>query len=140
MTVLTQPRADVTRTEPSLSELFTDLTSGLKTLVQQETRLAKLEMREKLGVVGQDALIIGAGGSLCYAGFLALVAAAIAGIATAAALPVWEAALVVAGLCLVLGGALVGVGAAALKRQSLKPEQTITTLKEDAQWAKQQMT
>jgi hypothetical protein len=136
---MTQARADVSSSEPTLSELFADLTQGVKTLVKQEAHLAKLEMSEKLGAVGRDAAIIGIGGSLLYAGFLALIASAVAGLATAADLPVWGAALIVALLCVVIGGILTGMGAAALKRQSLKPAQTISTLKEDAQWARQQM-
>jgi uncharacterized membrane protein YqjE len=136
---LATDRSDTGRAEPSLGELFTELTQGMKVLVQQEVRLAKIEMSEKATALAKDLVLIAIGGSLLYAGFLALLGGVIAGLATVAELPVWGAALIVAALCLIFGAILMGAGASAMKRQSLKPEQTIQTLKEDAQWAKQQV-
>jgi ABC-type microcin C transport system permease subunit YejB len=68
---------------------------------------------------------------------LALVATAI--IALAYALPWWLAALIV-GVVVTGGGLfLVQRGIAALRTESLVPQQTLATLKEDAQWAKEQV-
>jgi hypothetical protein len=54
-------------------------------------------------------------------------------------MPVWLSALIVA---IVVGGAayyLVSSSLAELKHASLAPNETVTTLKEDAQWLKRQV-
>jgi hypothetical protein len=56
-----------------------------------------------------------------------------------AGLPWWLAALIVTVVVLAIGGFLVQRGLTALKHETMAPEQTIQTLKEDRQWAKEQM-
>ncbi|MDQ3701733.1 MAG: phage holin family protein, partial [Chloroflexota bacterium] len=73
------------------------------------------------------------------AGVLALLAAAVLGLAAAAALDVWLAALIVGVVVAVIGYALVQRGLSALKRESLAPREAVESLKEDAQWAKDQV-
>jgi uncharacterized membrane protein YqjE len=78
------------------------------------------------------------GGLVAYAGLLALIATIIIILGTAG-LPWWLAALIVTVVVLAIGGILVQRGLSALKQQSMAPEQTLQTLKEDRQWAKEQM-
>ena len=78
------------------------------------------------------------GGLVAYAGVLALLAAGVLGLAAAGLQP-WLAALLVGIVVAVIGYALVQRGLSALKRESLAPRQTVETLKEDAQWAKDQV-
>jgi ABC-type thiamin/hydroxymethylpyrimidine transport system permease subunit len=54
-------------------------------------------------------------------------------------MPWWAAALVVAAIVGVVGAMMISKALAALKEMSIAPQQTIETLKEDAQWAKQQI-
>ena len=54
-------------------------------------------------------------------------------------MPWWLAALIVGVIVAAVGGVMVQRGLAALKRVDLAPRQTMQTLKEDTQWAKEQM-
>ena len=126
------------REERSLGELFGDLARETSTLVRQEVQLAKTEMTQKATAVGKDIGFLAVGGLIAYAGLLALIATLIIILGTAG-LPWWLAALIVTVVVLAIGGILVQRGLAALKQQSMVPEQTIQTLKEDRQWAKEQM-
>lgn len=126
------------RDERSLGELFGDLARETSTLVRQEVQLAKTEMTQKATAVGKDIGFLAVGGLIAYAGLLALIATVII-ILGMAGLPWWLAALIVTVIVLAIGGILVQRGLNALKHQSMAPEQTIQTLKEDRQWAKEQM-
>jgi hypothetical protein len=121
----------------SLGELFGDLSREISTLFRQEVQLARAEITGKLPKLGKDIGFLVIGGAVAYTGVLALVATAI--IALAYALPWWLAALIVG--VVVTGGGLLLVqrGIAALRTESLVPQQTLATLKEDAQWAKEQV-
>jgi hypothetical protein len=121
----------------SLGELFAELTRETSTLVRQEVTLAKTEMTQKASAVGKDVGFLAAGGAVLYAGFLALLAAVILAL-TALGLPAWVASLLVGLIVAGIGGYLVQRGMAALRRTNLAPQQTIDTLKEDSEWAKQQ--
>ncbi len=124
--------------ERSLGELFGDLARETSTLVRQEVQLAKTEMTQKATAVGKDIGFLAVGGLVAYAGLLALIATIIIILGTAG-LPWWLAALIVTVVVLAIGGILVQRGLSALKQQSIAPEQTLQTLKEDRQWAKEQM-
>ena len=124
--------------ERSLGDLFGDLTREMGTLVRQEVELAKTEMTQKASQTGKNVASMVAGGAVAYAGFLAILAGIIIGIASLG-VPWWLSALIVG---LVVGGVgyfLIQKGRDALKQESLAPRQTINTLKEDAQWAKEQV-
>lgn len=122
--------------ERSLGELFAELASETSTLVRQEVELAKTEMTQKATRVGRDVGAIGAGGAIAYAGFLVLLAAITLGLGEL--IPLWLSALIVGALVVGIGYMVVQRGLQALKRASLTPHETIQTLKEDAQWAKEQ--
>jgi len=126
-----------TQNDRSLGELFAELTRETSTLVRQEVTLAKTEMTQKASQVGKDVGFMAAGGAVLYAGLLALIAAVILGL-TALGLPAWLSALLVGVVVAAVGGFLVQRGLEALRRANLAPQQTINTLKEDAEWAKQQ--
>lgn len=120
----------------SLGELFSDLSKEITALVSQEMDLLKTEMSAKLSRMGKDAGMIAAGGLLAYAGFLVLLAALTA--ALALVMPLWAAALIVGAVVTGIGGYLAYHGLQALKKEDLVPHETLETLKEDKQWARQQ--
>jgi hypothetical protein len=123
----------------SLGELFGDLARDTGQLLRQEVRLATTEMTHKASVAGRDLALIAVGGLIVYAGFLALVATAILALVDAG-LDAWLAALVVGIIVAILGGLLLRRGVSALKRADFAPRETVQTLREDAQWAKEQVT
>ena len=125
--------------ERPMGELLKQLSQETSTLVKQELELAKAEMAEKGKKAGLGAGMFGGAGLLGLGAFGALTACLIALLATALD-HVWLAALIVA----VVYGAIAGVLALQGKNKIQEatppaPEQTVETLKEDAQWAKTQM-
>ena len=128
-----QPRDD-----RSLGELFSELTRELTALVRQEVALARTELTQKATTVGKNVGVLAAGGAVAYAGFLALLAALIIGLGQLG-LPWWLSALIVGLVVAGIGYLLVQKGLTALKQLNLAPEQTIATLKEDKEWAKEQV-
>jgi hypothetical protein len=122
----------------SLGELLGDLARESGVLVRQEITLARAELTEKVRLVGKDLGYLAMGGAVVYAGFLAIVAAIIIGLATAG-MPWWLSALIVGVVIAGIGYMLVQKGLTALRNEDLGPRQTVESLQEDAQWAKEQV-
>jgi len=125
--------------EPSLGELFASLAQDTSTLVRQEVELAKTEMTHKATVIGKEAGYIAAGGFVAYLGAIVLAFALVWGLAELLDIGVWLSALIVGAIIAGIGYFLVQRGLSALKRINFTPQETIATLKEDTQWAKDQM-
>ncbi len=123
--------------ERSVGELLRELSAETSTLVRQEVQLAKVELAEKGKQAGKGAGLLGGAAVMGLALLGAFTAFLIAVIALA--VPVWLSALIVTVLYGVIAGVLALAGKKALQQAGpAKPEQTIDTLKEDAQWAKTQ--
>jgi len=127
------------RDDRSLGELFADLARQTSTLVRQELRQAGTEMGQRATGVGKDVGVLAAGAVVLHAGFLAVVAAIIIGLADLG-LSWWLAALLVGIVLAGIGYVLVGRARAAIKRADLLPRQTMETVREDQEWAKEQIT
>jgi hypothetical protein len=121
----------------SAGELVRDIVSNAGDLARKEMALARLEARRSVEAKAQGAVAFG------LAGAAALLAVVFGGLAAAAGLalvmPAWAASLVVMG-----GFLLVAVVAALVGRRRMgRPvalDETKRTLKEDAGWAKAQLT
>jgi uncharacterized membrane protein YqjE len=123
--------------ETSTGELFKRLTQQTSTLVRQEVDLAKAELAQKGKESGVGAGILGGSGVLALFGLAALTTAAIA--ALSEAMEVWAAALIVAAVYLAVAGVLALTGRNRLQEAApMAPEQTIETMKEDVEWARNQ--
>jgi hypothetical protein len=127
-----QRARDSHREDQSIGELLGDLYQGASQVISLEIELAKTELSQKASRIGKNAGFIAAGGAIAYAGFLALIFAIIAILATF--MYTWLAALIVALLVLAAGGALVMIGLKTLQQESLAPQRTLDTLKEDKEW------
>ncbi len=123
--------------EPSLGELFASLARDTSTLVRQEVELAKTEMTDKVTGLVKHAGMLGAGGVVAYAGFLAVIAGVI--LLLGRVIPMWLSALIIGIVVVGIGYLLIQRGLAALKRADLTPRQTIATIKEDTEWVKDQV-
>lgn len=119
--------------ERSLGELFAELSRETGVLVRKEVELATTEMTAKAKVAAGHASLVAAGGALVHAGLLVLLAAFVIGLAQLGLQP-WLAALLIAALTMVVGVVLVNTGLGHLRHTSIKPAQTIETLKETATW------
>jgi hypothetical protein len=124
------------RDERSLGELFAELAQETSTLVRQEVTLAKTEMSQKASRAGRHVGVMAAGGAVAYAGLLAILAALI--VLLNNVMPLWLSALLVGIVVAVVGYLLVRRALDALKREDFAPRETMETLKEDQQWAKDQ--
>ncbi len=123
--------------ERSLGDLFSELASETGTLVRQEVALAQAELTKKATDVGKNVGYLVVGGAVAYAAALALIAALIIGLSYF--IPAWAAALVVGVIVGVVAYMMISSALAALKRTDLAPRETVETLKEDAQWLKDQV-
>ena len=128
------PQAADLRERP-VAELLKQLANETTTLVRQELDLAKAEMREKAGKVGAGAGMWGTAGAAALLALGALTAFLI--LALDGVMPSWLAALIVGIAYAAIAGFLYLRGKRRVEEAgSPVPEQTVETLKEDAQWAK----
>jgi len=127
-----RPKAD-----RSITTLLSDLAGETILLIRQELALLKAELHEKFSRVGQGATALGAGALIAYSGWLVLLAAAVLGLATV--LPAWLAALIVALVALAIGGALVYIGKSRFDTDSLMPQRSLRSLREDEQWLRERL-
>lgn len=120
--------------ERPIGELVRDLSQQTSTLVRQEIELARAELTEKGKVAGKGAgLLAGA----AVAALLALGALSAGLIALLdKAMATWVAALIVMALWAVIAAVLAKAGQGALQRATPPAPQTVETVKEDIQWAK----
>ena len=123
--------------EPSLGELFGHLTSDLGDLMRSEMELARVEVREEAAKAGKAAAMLGAGGLIAYLGFALVATAAAWGLAEV--IDAGWAFLIVGLVVGAIGAVLVLMGRDRLRDVQPVPEETVETLKEDAQWARAQM-
>jgi uncharacterized membrane protein YqjE len=129
--------AQPTLRDRSTGDLVKQLSEQTSTLVRQEVELAKLELTEKGKQAGVGAGILGGAGLVAMLGIAALTAALIAGLAEA--MDVWGAALIVGVVYIAVAGMLVLLGRDRVRRgMPPKPEETIETVKEDVEWARNQ--
>lgn len=134
-----QERINDTRrmSERPLGELFADLANETSTLVRNEVALAKVELTDKATTVGKNVASLFVGGAVAYAALLAVCAAIILALATV--MPAWLSALIVGIVVGIVGWMLISKAVTALRRTDLTPRETVDSLKEDAQWVKDQI-
>jgi uncharacterized membrane protein YqjE len=120
--------------EQSVGTLLSTITSDVQQLFRQELELAKVEVREEATKAGKAAGMYGGAGFAGYMVALFLSLAAVFGLANV--MDAAWAALIVTAVWAVIGAVLYAKGRSQMKTVSPKPEQTVETLKEDAEWAR----
>ncbi len=124
--------------EPSLGDLFSDLTTNTQTLVKQELALAKTELTQSAKDVGMAVAKLIAAALILYTGLIVLLGSAVA-LLHKIAFSWWVSALLVGLAVMLIGLVLVLRAKAQLSRANLKPTATIESLKDDAAFAKGQV-
>jgi xanthine/uracil permease len=124
--------------ERPIGQLLGDLSRQVSTLVRQEIQLARAEMTARVGSAGRGAAMVGAGGAVAYAGLFAIVAAAVLLLIQIGITP-WLAALIVGIVVAVIGAALAARGRQEIARTELTPRRTLETIRDDTEWAKEQL-
>lgn len=121
----------------SLGDLLSQLTSDLSRLVRQELELAKAEVRQEATTAAKAGAMLGAGAVAAYLALLLVSFAAAWGLAEIMA-PGF-AFLIVGVVHAAVAAVLVMAGRKRLADVDPVPQQTVDTVKEDAQWAKNRM-
>jgi len=118
--------------EQGIGELIGDITNDLSRLFRQEVELAKAEMKVEAKKAGKaSGMLVGAG----LAGLMVIILLSFALVyALDAVMPQGWAAVIVAVLWAIVGAVLFSMGRKQLKTVDPVPQQTVETLKEDAQW------
>ncbi len=127
------------RDDRSIGELIAELSRETTTLVRQEVQLAKAELTQSATEAARGIGMLVAGGAVAYAGLFFLLLAIVFGLIEAG-WDAWLSALVVGLVVVAIGAILVLRAREALKPANLAPRRTIETLKEDQEWAKDQIT
>lgn len=121
--------------EAPVGELFKQLSEDLSTLVRQELKLAQVEMTQKGKSAGVGLGMFGGAGVVGLLALGALTTCLIAALSTG--MEVWTAALIVTVVYGIATGVLALNGKSRVAEAAPPvPEQTIETVKEDAQWAR----
>jgi len=120
-----------------LGELFSELASETGTLIRQEVSLAQAEMTQKATRIGKSVGSLAIGGAIGYAGLLAIMAGIIMGLSYF--IPGWLAAILVGGIVAVVSYVLINSALTTLRNTDVKPTETVESIKEDAQWLKNQV-
>jgi hypothetical protein len=123
--------------ERSLGDLFVGLTDDMSTLMRQEIKLAKAETMETVSQAARSAGMMVGGGLVAYAGLILLLIAA--AIAMGSVMPYWLSTLLVGIVTIVVGVILLQSGRSAISNLSIVPEKTVESIKEDAEWVKEQV-
>lgn len=129
----------------SIVGLLRELTQDGRDLMSLELDLAKTEMREKLDVYQRNAVVMAIGGGLLLAALLLgawtanMALTALLSTFIALEIAVWLAPLILTVTLGAIGWSRVGKGLDAIRHESLKPEKTIATLKEDKRWAERKV-
>lgn len=120
--------------EKSLGQLLGELTGELTDLVRKELQLAQLEVKQEVRQAGKAGGLLGGAG---VAGFLAVLLLSFAlAWGLTEIVPEGVAFLIVGLLWAIVAAVLASRGRKEMKEVQPVPRQTVETLKEDAQWAR----
>lgn len=132
-----QGRYDFAGAPEGLGSLITGVVKDLQDLLRAEVQLAKTELKEDATAAGKGIGYIAAGALIGLVGFIFLMLAATWLLDKW--VQQWLAALIVGAALALIAAILALSGRNQLRASNLKPEQTIETLKEDREWASQQI-
>ncbi|WP_062650757.1 phage holin family protein [Streptomyces maremycinicus] len=118
----------------SVGELLSVVTSDVQTLFRQEVELAKVEVKQEATKAGKAAGMYGGAG---FAGYMAIFFLSLAAVfALANVIDTGWAALIVAAVWAAAAAVLYQRGKTRMRTVAPKPEHTVETMKENAQWAR----
>jgi len=121
----------------SVPEVLQDIVGNIEEIIRSEFRLAKAEVKEEASQAAPPLkmMVVGAGIGFYALGFL--IFTLVMGLATMVA--TWLAALIVGGVLGLIALVLITTASKRLKQVNKVPERTIETMKENVQWAKNQI-
>jgi uncharacterized membrane protein YqjE len=121
----------------SFSEVVQDILRNVQEIVRSEVRLAKTEIGEEAAKTKSSAVWLGAGAVTTMFAILFLLLMIV--YALALFMPIWTAALIVGIVLAVVASVILNAGVRRIKQIHPTPERTVETIKENVEWAKQQV-
>ena len=123
--------------QESIGELLSGLVGDLQQLIRGEVALAKTEIREEAGEAARGAQMLGVAAMVGLVGSIVLML----GVAVYLErwLDEWQALALVGVILLVIAAAAGITGKNRLSARAITRERTVASLKEDKQWASQQV-
>jgi len=124
------------RTEPerSIGQLFGDLGTEARTLLQQELTLARTELTIKARLASRQASYLAVGGVLGFVG-LELLLGAVA-LVLGLVMPLWASLILVGVVVAAVAYVLLRHGLAALRKMDPRPTQTLLSIEDTKQWTR----
>ena len=121
----------------SVPEVLQDIVGNVEEIIRSEFRLAKAEVKQEASKAapGLKMIVVGAAIGFYALGFL--IFTLVMGLATMMA--TWLAALIVGGILGLSALVLIASASKRLKQVNAVPERTVETMKENVQWAKNQI-
>ena len=121
----------------SVPEVLQDIVGNIEEIIRSEFRLAKAEVKQEASKAapGLKMIVVGAAIGFYALGFL--IFTLVMGLATMMA--TWLAALIVGGILGLSALVLITSASKRLKQVNAVPERTVETMKENVQWAKNQI-
>ena len=142
----TTTKTPPTQEPAGLGDIIKDLRDETTLLLKEEVALAKTEMSEKASTFGKNAGALAAGALVAYSALVVLLvglgfllASLFANVGLGLALSNFLGMLVVALITAAVAGVMISKAKKNLQQESVAPEQTINSLKEDKAWAQQKL-
>ena len=124
---------------PSLAALLGGIMQDAKDVLVQELTLAKLEGHEELDRLKTAVLLLGIGAGVAAVGGMLLSVMLVHGLAAYTDMPLWGCYGIVGSVFGLLGWVLLASGKHTVEEIDVLP-QTVETMKENAQWLREQTT
>jgi uncharacterized membrane protein YgdD (TMEM256/DUF423 family) len=134
------PTHSSSSSDPSLASLIGGIINDAKDLLLHEVVMAKLEMQSELKKTKAAAISFAIGAGIVLVGGLLLILMLVHLLDDFTALPLWGCYGIIGGGLLIVGLIVLGMSKHTVESVNVIPQQTIGTLKENAQWIKEQTT
>jgi hypothetical protein len=128
------------RSETSVATLIGGIVNDAKDLLLNEFTIAKLEMQQELRKTKSAALAFAMGAGVIGIGGLFLLLMCVHGLVVLIDIPLWGSYGLVGGLLFVVGAILLVRGKQTAEQIDVIPPKTASTLRDNAQWIKEQTT
>jgi len=128
------------RSEPSVATLIGGIVNDAKDLLLNEFTIAKLEMQQEIRKTKSAALAFAVGAGVVGIGGLFLVLMCVHGLVVLLDIPLWGSYGLVGGFLFLVGAILLVRGKQTAEQIDVIPPKTASTLRDNAQWIKEQTT
>lgn len=125
-----------TENERPIGNILQDAVNDISAITRSEINLAKTELKSEAAKLLRIAPLFAVGAILGLFALGYLLTAAL--LALVIVIPPWAASLVIFVLAALIGAAAVAIARNRLRTINLKPERTVRTMKENAEWLKTQ--